>query len=145
MFETYHTQIILKIVLALLAGMIVGFDSWKNNRNASIRIYGVVSVTACMTIMLINFETAKHPEAFSRVLAGLITGLGFLGGGIIMRASDTHKLFGLTTAATIWACALIGSCIGAGHFFIAFISLCAVIMSLYGSLDKQMKKILRID
>ena len=145
MVESHYLQIILRIFLALIAGMIIGFDSWKNNRNASIRIYGVVSVTACMIIMLINLETTEHPEAFSRVLAGLITGLGFLGGGIIMRSSDTHKLFGLTTAATIWACALVGACIGAGHFFIAFISLCAVIISLYGNLDRQMRKIFRID
>ena len=115
MDESYYSQIVLRIFLALIAGMVIGFDSWKNSRNASIRIYGVVSVSACMIIMLINLETSEHPEAFSRVLAGLITGLGFLGGGIIMRASDSHKLFGLTTAATIWACALIGACIGAGH------------------------------
>ena len=100
MDESYYSQIVLRIFLALIAGMVIGFDSWKNSRNASIRIYGVVSVSACMIIMLINFATSEHPEAFSRVLAGLITGLGFLGGGIIIiRASDSHKLFGLTTAA----------------------------------------------
>ena len=139
MDESYYSQIVLRIFLALIAGMVIGFDSWKNSRNASIRIYGVVSVSACMIIMLINFATSEHPEAFSRVLAGLITGLGFLGGGIIMRASDSHKLFGLTTAATIWACALIG----AGYYFITVISLLAVILSLYGNFDKQMRKIFK--
>ena len=78
MDESYYSQIVLRIFLALIAGMVIGFDSWKNSRNASIRIYGVVSVSACMIIMLINFATSEHPEAFSRVLAGLITGLGFL-------------------------------------------------------------------
>ncbi len=68
--------------LALVAGMSDWFDSWKNSRNAN-QIYGVVSVSACMIFMLINLVTSEHPEAFSRVLAGLITGLGFLGGGII--------------------------------------------------------------
>ena len=44
MHESYYSQIVLRIFLALIAGMVTGFDSWKNSRNASIRIFGVVSV-----------------------------------------------------------------------------------------------------
>ena len=141
MEESYYSQIVLRIFLALIAGMVIGFDSWKNSRNASIRIYGVVSVSACMIIMLINLETSEHPEAFSRVLAGLITGFGFLGGGIIMRQSETHQLFGLTTAATIWGCGLIGACLGAGQYSIAAHATVAMMIVLYVSLDRLMRRI----
>ncbi|MDG1249617.1 MAG: MgtC/SapB family protein [Gammaproteobacteria bacterium] len=142
MFEQItEQQILLRLSLAMVVGMLIGIDSWYNRRNASIRIYCVVAVTSAMTMMLIANQTGNHPEAFSRVLAGLITGFGFLGGGIIMRQSETHQLFGLTTAATIWGCGLIGACLGAGQYSIAAHATVAMIMVLYINLDSLMQRI----
>ena len=142
MFEQItEEQILLRLALAIIVGLLVGFDSWYKRRNASIRIYCVVAVTSAMTMMLIANQTGNHPEAFSRVLAGLITGFGFLGGGIIMRQSETHQLFGLTTAATIWGCGLIGACLGAGQYSIAAHATVAMIMVLYINLDSLMQRI----
>jgi len=69
-------EIIIRIALALIAGLIIGFDSWRHQRNAGIRTYCVVVVTSTMTMMLMNSISFNHPDAFSRVLAGMITGLG---------------------------------------------------------------------
>jgi putative Mg2+ transporter-C (MgtC) family protein len=97
-----------------------------------------------MTMMLMNSVSPNHPDAFSRVLAGMITGLGFFGGGIIMRETDTHRLYGLTSAATIWACGLIGACIGSGYYFISVMGLVGMILALYVNFDRFMRKTLRI-
>jgi putative Mg2+ transporter-C (MgtC) family protein len=137
-------QIILRIALALIAGLIIGFDSWRHQRNAGIRTYCVVVVTSTMTMMLMNSISLNHPDAFSRVLAGMITGLGFFGGGIIMRETDTHRLYGLTTAATIWACGLIGACIGSGHYFISVTGLIGMMLALYVDFDHFVRKTLGI-
>ena len=137
-------QIILRIALALIAGLIIGFDSWRHQRNAGIRTYCVVVVTSTMTMMLMNSISLNHPDAFSRVLAGMITGLGFFGGGIIMRETDTHRLYGLTTAATIWACGLIGACIGSGHYFISVTGLIGMMLALYVDFDHFLRKTLGI-
>ena len=137
-------QVILRITLALIAGLIIGFDSWRHQRNAGIRTYCVVVVTSTMTMMLMNSISLNHPDAFSRVLAGMITGLGFFGGGIIMRETDTHRLYGLTTAATIWACGLIGACIGSGHYFISITGLIGMMLALYVDFDHFVRKTLGI-
>ncbi|MEN9724939.1 MAG: hypothetical protein RLZZ98_448 [Pseudomonadota bacterium] len=139
-------EIIVRVFFALIAGLIIGFDSWRHQRNAGIRTYCVVVVTATMTmmLMLMNSVSPNHPDAFSRVLAGMITGLGFFGGGIIMRETDTHRLYGLTTAATIWACGLIGACIGSGHYFISVMGLLGMILALYVNFDGFMRKTLKI-
>jgi putative Mg2+ transporter-C (MgtC) family protein len=134
-------QILLRLSLAMVVGLLIGIDSWYNRRNASVRIYCVVAVTSTMTMMLISNQTGNHPEAFSRVLAGLITGFGFLGGGIIMRQSETHQLFGLTTAATIWGCGLIGACLGAGQYSIAAHATIAMMIVLYVNLDGLMQRV----
>ena len=142
MFESItEQQILVRLSLAIVVGLLIEIDSWYNRRNASVRIYCVVAVTSAMTTMLITNQTGDHPEAFSRVLAGLITGFGFLGGGIIMRQSETHQLFGLTTAATIWGCGLIGACLGAGQYNIAAHATVAMMIVLYVSLDRLMRRI----
>lgn len=137
-------EVVLRILFALVAGLIIGFDSWRHQRNAGIRTYCVVVVTSTMTMMLMNSVSLNHPDAFSRVLAGMITGLGFFGGGIIMRETDTHRLYGLTTAATIWACGLIGACIGSGHYFISVVGLMGMMLALYVNFDGLMRKTFRI-
>lgn len=137
-------QVVLRITLALIAGLIIGFDSWRHQRNAGIRTYCVVVVTSTMTMMLMNSISLNHPDAFSRVLAGMITGLGFFGGGIIMRETDTHRLYGLTTAATIWACGLIGACIGSGNYFISITGLIGMMLALYLDFDRFVRKTLGI-
>ena len=137
-------EIIIRIALALIAGLIIGFDSWRHQRNAGIRTYCVVVVTSTMTMMLMNSISFNHPDAFSRVLAVMITGLGFFGGGIIMRETDTHRLYGLTTAATIWACGLIGACIGSGHYFISVAGLIGMMLALYVDFDHFVRKTLGI-
>ena len=72
------------------------------------------------------------------MLQGLITGLGFLGAGVIIHQQSSQKVHGLTTAASLWACSLIGAAFGAGQFALGVLSLGAIllILALEGSLER---------
>ena len=80
--------------------------------------------------MLISDFVRDDAQAVSRVLQGLITGLGFLGAGVIIREQRSQRVHGLTTAASLWACALIGATFGAGQFALGGLSLGAILLTL---------------
>ena len=82
-------------------------------------------------MMLVATITGNEANAVSKVLAGIITGFDFLGGGIIMRETSTHQLFGFTSAASLWACGLIGAGIGSGHFLLSSFTLLGMTIALY--------------
>jgi putative Mg2+ transporter-C (MgtC) family protein len=80
--------------------------------------------------MLISDFVQDDAQAVSRVLQGLITGLGFLGAGVIIREQHAQKVHGLTTAASLWATALIGAAFGAGQFALGLLTLGAILLTL---------------
>ena len=80
--------------------------------------------------MLISDFVKDDAQSVSRVLQGLITGLGFLGAGVIIREQRSQRVHGLTTAASLWACALIGAAFGAGQFALGGLSLGAILLTL---------------
>ena len=80
--------------------------------------------------MLIADFVQDDAQSVSRVLQGLITGLGFLGAGVIIHEQRSRKIHGLTTAASLWACALIGSTFGAGKYALGALALGAILLTL---------------
>jgi putative Mg2+ transporter-C (MgtC) family protein len=80
--------------------------------------------------LLIADFVKDDAQSVSRVLQGLITDLGFLGAGVIIREQQSQKVHGLTTAASLWACALIGACFGAGQFALGGLTLGAILITL---------------
>jgi putative Mg2+ transporter-C (MgtC) family protein len=93
--------------------------------------------------MLISDFVQDDAQAVSRVLQGLITGLGFLGAGVILHEQRSQKIHGLTTAASLWACALIGAAFGAGQFALGGLSLGAILITLAigGPLERLISEI----
>lgn len=102
----------LRAVLALLLGGLVGWEREWHGREAGIRTYGAVSLGACVFALLSNhITTGNNPHV---IAAGVVTGIGFLGAGVIMRGQG--GVIGLTTAATLWATASIGMAAGYGMY-----------------------------
>lgn len=85
-------------------------------------------------------------QAASRVLQGLITGIGFLGAGVIIHQANSENIHGLTTAASIWACAILGATFGSGFYVLGVLALSAMLLILMvgGPLERLTKKLLRI-
>ena len=121
-------EIIFRLGMALFLGMVVGFERKLAHREAGMRTYGILSM-ACATFMVSavmigsNFETEQETwRALANVLGSVITGIGFLGVGMIFYSKEEHTHVGLTSSATLLAVAGIGATCGLGFYKIAFIS-----------------------
>jgi len=107
---------IVKLLLAIIIGGIIGGQREKSGKPAGIRTLALV----CMATTFFTFISIRYfPYDTARVLAGVITGIGFLGAGAII--AEGGNVRGLTTAATIWAVSIIGVGIGLGQYGISII------------------------
>ena len=119
------TEIILRLVVATIVGGLIGFERSKAGKPAGIRTQMLV----CMGAALFVIVTIKTiPDEAARIIAGIATGIGFLGAGTIFRAEDHVR--GLTTAASIWAVAAIGLTAGLGEYALTAAATILVILIL---------------
>ena len=109
-------EMVLRIMLAMLLGGIIGFQRGKAEKPAGLRDIVLICAGAAMftVISIYGFDVADQ----ARIAAGIVTGIGFLGAGAIIRRSE-GGVKGVTTAATIWVTAGIGMAAGAGMYIIA--------------------------
>lgn len=108
-------ELILRLLLSALVGGLIGLEREANNRPAGFRTHILVSIGSAL-IMLVSsqaFIGLGHSDP-SRLAAQVISGIGFLGAGTIIR--DGSNIKGLTTAASIWVCSGLGLAIGAGYY-----------------------------
>jgi putative Mg2+ transporter-C (MgtC) family protein len=99
-----------RLLLALLLGSLVGWERERHDHPAGLRTHALVCVGAALITLVGN----SGPDSGGRVAAQIVTGIGFLGAGTILRDSSGSAVRGLTTAASIWATAGIGIAIGYG-------------------------------
>lgn len=126
-----ETEFIIRIVLAVALGILVGLEREMHERPAGLRTHVLVCVGAALFVTLAFCLTADAPDptAQARVIAGVVTGIGFLGAGAIIRHKD--KVEGLTTAADIWVIAAIGAAIGIGYYTAAAVTAVLVFIVLW--------------
>ncbi|UOE49363.1 MgtC/SapB family protein [Mucilaginibacter sp. SMC90] len=116
--------IILKLVVALMLGGAIGYDRERDGKSAGIRTYAAVCLGACL-FTDIGLDLGDRASA-SRIIAYVISGIGFLGGGIIFKDTEGSGARGLTTAATVWCTAGVGVAIGMELFVTALVSTAAI-------------------
>ncbi|ACB83740.1 MgtC/SapB family protein [Natranaerobius thermophilus] len=128
-------EIVLRLVLGGILGGVVGFEREQHNRPAGFRTHILVCVGATL-IMLVSIYTFTGPEGeisrgadTARIAAQVVSGVGFLGAGTILRQGSTIR--GLTTAASLWVVAGIGLAVGGGFYLGAFTATAVVMVSLY--------------
>lgn len=114
-------RIFIRLTLAMAAGAVVGVQREISGKPAGIRTHMLVALGAALFIIG-PMEFGMTDDALSRVIQGLITGIGFLGAGAILKLEDRREIEGLTTAAGIWMTAAIGLAIGLGRFGLAALS-----------------------
>ncbi len=114
-------DIVLKLLCGALAGVAVGWQRTLRHKSAGIRTFGLVGVGAAAAAAIFSGELygAPHPDAASRVVQGVLTGIGFLGAGVIIRRENDRTPHGLTTAAAVWVTAALGSAAGLGQWLVA--------------------------
>ncbi len=118
---------LLKLLFALLAGGLIGAEREFRDKAAGFRTLILICAGAALFTMLSRcFGTSGDP---ARIAAGVVSGIGFLGAGVILR--DRGHIVGLTTAAIIWMTAAIGMAIGGGQFLLALAALLLVLAVLW--------------
>lgn len=113
--------IVSKLIVSFLLGGFIGLDREKHGRDAGIRTYAAVCIGATI-FTAVAAHLVNDVAAPSRIIANIVTGVGFLGAGIIYRNNSAGTSHGLTTAATVWCTAAVGVAIGLNMFIIAIVS-----------------------
>lgn len=102
----------MRALLAAILGALIGWDRERQGREAGIRTYGAVSLGACV-FGLISSHAAGGSDP-TRIAAGMVTGVGFIGAGVILH--NRGRIVGLTTAATLWSAASVGLAMAYGMY-----------------------------
>ncbi len=124
-------QVIIRLVAAMLLGGLVGVQRESTRKPAGLRTHVLVSVATAAFIIACS-ASGMSSDGLSRVIQGIVTGIGFLGAGTILKLSHEHEIKGLTTAASVWMTAAIGVIVGLGSLGIALMVtvLALIILSL---------------
>ena len=122
--------ILFRTVAAVLCGALIGLERSYKNRPAGFRTHILVCLGACVasTTGLYLYVNQHLPTDIARIGAQVVTGLGFLGAGTIIVTKD-ESVKGLTTAAGLWTCGVIGLAIGAGFYEGGFLATCLVLLT----------------
>lgn len=130
-FDSIYIEYSVRIAASFLCGLLLGFERKTRQHSVGMRTLILISVSSSLLTML-SLIITRSPEAAdgdsSRIAAGVVTGIGFLGAGAILRQGMNVK--GLTSAAIIWTASALGIACGAGQFFLAGITLFATLASL---------------
>ena len=131
-------EIMARLGAATLVGAIIGLDREMRHKAAGLRTQALVAL-GCSTATLVISELAGIGDgydvsAISRVIQGVLTGIGFLGGGAILRGSNDNQVQGLTTAASIWISATLGLACGVGLWRLALVVMVLALVVLHGGI-----------
>jgi putative Mg2+ transporter-C (MgtC) family protein len=130
-------RVIIRLLVAALLGAIVGIQRERSRKPAGLRTHMLVSLgTALFVIACSGVGMAWDP--LSRVIQGIITGIGFIGAGSILKLSQEHEIKGLTTAAGVWMTAAIGVTVGLGSLGVAL--MCTVLALIILGLENWIQK-----
>jgi putative Mg2+ transporter-C (MgtC) family protein len=122
----------LRLVMSFIAGLLIGLEREAHSQPAGLRTHILISIGSTMAMLLSIYIPQTYPGFQNgdpgRIAAQVVTGIGFLGAGAILRFGVNVK--GLTTAASIWSMAMLGLAIGSGLFIVSAIAIGIILFSL---------------
>jgi putative Mg2+ transporter-C (MgtC) family protein len=107
-------RLVTRLVLAALLGGVLGYERERTGKRAGVRTHMLITVGAAL-FALVPQQAGMSDDAVSRVLQGLVAGIGFLGAGPILKLEERMEVKGLTTAASVWVAAAVGVAVGLGR------------------------------
>lgn len=105
--------------MAYALALPVGWNREKESHAAGIRTFPIIAVASCALAMMAVSLPGATPDTYSRILQGLVTGIGFVGGGAILRSNS--GVTGVATAASVWSTGIAGAAVGLGLYHIAIV------------------------
>lgn len=109
-FDIGIIDMVARLCAATVIGMMIGLNRDVNGKPTGMRTLALVALgAAVVSVVAVHFQDMiDHPDALSRVVQGVLTGIGFIGAGVILRQPKSMSVSGLTTAATVWITAALG-------------------------------------
>lgn len=135
------SEIMLRLGVATLAGSAVGLNRELNDKPIGVRTLGLVGLASALVVLVVALDDASPhvSDATSRVIQGLLTGIGFLGAGVIVRGREHGHVHGLTSAACVWFTACVGAISGLGHWQAVVVALViAFLLLLFGGFTEKL-------
>jgi putative Mg2+ transporter-C (MgtC) family protein len=131
-------EIALRLLLTVIAGVLIGYDRSEHGKSAGMRTTLLVCLAASVSMIQVNLllpTAGKPPDSFitndlMRLPLGILTGVGFIGGGAILRRDNI--VVGVTTAATLWLVTVVGLCLGGGQLALGVVATALGILALQG-------------
>jgi putative Mg2+ transporter-C (MgtC) family protein len=136
---TQATRVVVRLLVAVILGAALGYERERKGKAAGLRTHMLVSLGAALFV-LVPLQAGMPPADVSRVIQGIVTGIGFLGAGAIIKVDNDALIKGLTSAANIWLAAAIGIAAGLGQEMIAVFStvLALFILSALHRMERRM-------
>lgn len=127
-------HVLIRLVAATVLGAVVGFERERARKPAGLRTHMLVAVGTAVFVLACS-AVGMSLDALSRVIQGIVTGIGFIGAGSILKLNEERDIQGLTTAAGVWMTAAIGVAVGLGSLGVALLStlFTVIILSLLGA------------
>lgn len=138
------SEIALRLAVALACGAAIGLNRDFHRKPAGFRTFGLVGLGSGLVVLMMHQMAGSGPDAVSRVIQGVLTGIGFLGAGMILHRMQPAKVAGLTTAAAVWLTAGLGMAAGAGQYKLAGLGLAIGLGMLLvgGPLERALERLL---
>ena len=134
------TDIVIRLFVAAVVGCLIGLNRFAHHRFIGVRTLGLVALGAAgLVVAALDVGSGSEQlAAASRIIQGIVTGIGFVGAGVIVQGARGHKVHGLTTAATVWVSAVAGILCGLGAWRVTVIVslLVAVVLVVGGPIEK---------
>ena len=133
-------EVALRLGVASLLGGAIGLNRDLHHKPSGLRTLSIVGLGSALAVLAVGSDTA----AASRIMQGLVTGIGFLGAGVILRDQSNGKVHGLTTAAAIWTTACLGAVCGLGAWRPVLVAavIMALILAVGGKIEKAVHRAL---
>jgi putative Mg2+ transporter-C (MgtC) family protein len=142
-----NLDVFLRLLAGLACGGVIGLNRDLHHKPAGFRTFGLVGLGSALAVLVIvqtGGSTVPDTEATSRVIQGVLTGIGFLGAGVILHRVSEGRVAGLTTAAAVWLTAGLGVAAGAGQFTMVWWGLALAMAALLigGRIERLVERVL---
>jgi putative Mg2+ transporter-C (MgtC) family protein len=123
-------QVVVRLVLAAILGGSIGLERLIKGKPAGLRTQMLVCMGSAMVLIVARLDGIPQSE-IGRIISGILTGIGFIGGGVILKITNERKIRGVTTASSIWTTAAIGIAVGLGELWVAILCTLVVLLILF--------------
>jgi putative Mg2+ transporter-C (MgtC) family protein len=114
-----NLEMVLRLLLSAALGACIGYQRERAHKPAGLRTHILISMGSALFTVVSVFGFGSQGVDASRIAAGVVTGVGFIGAGVIFRGMRGDAIMGITTAASVWVSAAVGLAAGAGMYIVA--------------------------